>query len=190
MSFSPGAFLAVDVDNLLISAAKAGQDFRGYSLLDGFENMFAWLKTFAEISCVHFYLSMAQCIRNDELFQGLWEKYRDEFIFEIIYCPRKRVPSTGKLADDVDKHLIVHARQMMRLLSLDVRYFCLASGDLDYSPLLWNLKREMGTRIAFAIGSESSFSGAYRQMNLVAQHPKTGEDLIHYFLPRQIQQKQ
>ncbi len=181
----PGAAIAVDVDNLLISSAKAGQDFRGYSLRAGFENMFAWVRTYAEILCVHFYLSMAQCIRNDELFQELWEKYRDQFIFEIIYCPRKRSVETGKLADDVDLHLIDHTQKMAGLLYPHMHYFCLASGDLDYSPMLWGLKRKDEIEIAFAIGSESSFSGAYRQMNLVAKHPLTGEDLIHYFSPRE-----
>lgn len=181
----PGVAIAVDVDNLLISSAMAGQDFRGYSLGAGFENMFAWARTYASILCVHLYLSMAQCIKNDELFQELWEKYKDQFTFEIIYCPRKRSAETGKLVDDVDKHLIDHTRKMVGLLYPAINYFCLASGDLDYSPMLWDLKRKEGVEIAFVIGSESSFSGAYRQMNLVAKHSLTGEELIHCFSPRE-----
>lgn len=181
----PGIAIAVDVDNLLISSAKAGQDFRGYSLRAGFENMFAWVRTYAEIVCVHFYISMAQCIKNDELFQEFWEKYKDKFLFEIVYCPRKRSAETGKLVDDVDQHLIDHTRKMIDLLHPAVMYFCLASGDLDYSPMLWELKRKENLCIAFVIGSESSFSGAYRQMNLAAKHPLTGEELIHCFSPRE-----
>lgn len=182
----PGIVIAVDVDNLLISSAMAGQDFRGYSLKAGFENMFAWVRTFAEIVCFHLYLSMSQCIKNDELFQGLWEEHKEEFIFEIIYCPRKRSAETGKLVDDVDQHLIRHTKQMIGLMYPAIRYFCLASGDLDYSSLLWELKRREKLEITFAIGSESSFSGAYRQMeNLTAKHPLTGKELIHYFSPRE-----
>ncbi|MEK7658833.1 MAG: hypothetical protein AAB352_03135 [Patescibacteria group bacterium] len=185
MESSPGAIIAVDVDNLLISSAAAGQDFFGYDLRAGFENMFAWVRTFADIVCLYLYLPMDQCIKNDELFQELWEKYRKEFIFELIYCPKKRSQETGKLVDDVDQHLIDHTKRMVDLLYPAVTFFCLASGDLDYSPLLWELKRKEKLEIAFAIGSERSFSGAYRQMNLVAKHPSTGKELIHYFLPRE-----
>lgn len=178
----PGIAIAVDVDNLLISSAMAGQSFRGYSLKSGFENMFSWIREFAEIKCVYLYMSLSQCITNDEMFQELWDKYKDKFVFEIIYCTRKK--SKEGLVDDVDQHLIDHTQRNLDLLGDQIKYFCLASGDLDYSPLLWDLKRKNGLDIAFAIGSESSFSGAYRQMNLVANHPLTGDELIHYFLPR------
>jgi hypothetical protein len=73
---------------------------------------------------------------------------------------------------------------MIDLLYPTLNYFCLASGDLDYSPMLWELKRKEHLEICFAIGSENSFSKAYRQMAIVAKHPQTGEDLIHYFSPR------
>lgn len=179
----PGIAIAIDVDNLLISSAMAGQSFRGYSLRLGFENMFSWIREFAEIKCVYLYMSMSQCITNDELFQEFWGKYKEKFVFEIIYCPRKKFE--GKLIDDVDQHLIDHTKKLIDLFGQHIKYFCLASGDLDYSPLLWELKRKSNLDIAFVIGSESSFSGAYRQMNLVAKHPLTGDDLIHYFLPRQ-----
>jgi len=178
----PGIAIAVDVDNLLISSAMAGQNFRGYNLKSGFENMFSWIGEFARIKCVYLYMSLSQCITNDELFQELWEKYKEKFAFEIIYCTRKK--SEGALIDDVDQHLIDHTKKLSVLLGEQIKYFCLASGDIDYSPLLWDLKRENGLNIVFVIGSESSFSGAYRQMNLVAKHPLTGDELIHYFLPR------
>jgi len=180
----PGVAIAIDVDNLLISSAMAGQKFNGYAGTEvGLENMFAWARTFANIICVHLYLPMAQCLKNDEVFQRLWEKYKDQFIFEIIYCPKKRAEN-GTLIDDVDRHLVNHTKKMVDLLCPTLGYFCLASGDLDYSPMLWDLKREKHLEICFAIGSKNSFSKAYRQMAIVAKHPSTGEDLIHYFSPR------
>jgi len=181
----PGIAIAVDVDNILISSAMAGQEFNGYAGTEvGLENMFAWARTYADIVCVYLYLSMGQCIKNDDAFQRLWEKYKKQFIFEIIYCPKKRAEN-GVLIDDVDRHLVNHTKKIVDLLHPGLGYFCLASGDLDYSPMLWDLKREEKLEIAFAIGSEDSFSKAYRQMNIVAKHPSTGEDLIHYFSPRE-----
>jgi hypothetical protein len=182
----PGIAIAIDVDNLLISSAMAGQKFNGYAGTEfGLENMLAWARTFANIICVHLYLPMGQCIKNDDAFQRLWEKYKNQFIFELIYCPKKRVES-GVLIDDVDQHLVNHTKKMVDLLYPPLNYFCLASGDLDYSPMLWDLKRKKHLEIAFVIGSENSFSKVYRQMGLAAKHPSTGEDLIHYFSPRTI----
>lgn len=179
-----GALLAIDVDNLFISSAMAGQDFRDYSLNEGFKNLFSWLDTFSDLVAVHCYLSPAQSIKNDELFHELWRQYHTRCLFEVIYCPRE-MSDAARYIDRVDDHLIDHTQKMADLLYGQIRYVCLASGDLDYSALLWGLKREKGLEIAFALGSEHSFSKAYRQMNLVAKHPHTGEDLIHYFSPRE-----
>ncbi|MDD3072367.1 MAG: NYN domain-containing protein [Candidatus Pacebacteria bacterium] len=176
------AAIAIDVDNLLISSAMAGQKFKGYNLKSGFENMIAWVRTFSDILCVHLYISFAQCLRNDDLFHDLWEEYKNEFVFEIIYCPKRK--EEGGKKDNVDQHLIDHTKRMVSLWTPETKYFCLGSGDLDYSSLLWKLKREHEKEIAFILGSKRSFSGAYRQMDLVGKHPISNEDLIHYFLPR------
>lgn len=175
--------IAIDVDNLLISSAEAGQPFQGYSMRSGFENMFAWLRSFAVIDRIYLYVSMGQCLKHDELFHEIWEKCKGDFIFEMVYCPRRRSEETGGLVDNVDQHLIWHTRRMAPSFQ-GIEYFCLASGDLDYSPMLWELKREFGLKIGFILGSKRSFSGAYKQMKLAGTHPRTGEELIHYFLPR------
>lgn len=182
--WQPGLAMAIDVDNLLISSARAGQGYREYSLRAGFDNMIHWVQTFANIVCVHLYMPASQCTRNDELFHALWEQYKKDFLFEIVYCPKKIDPVTGKVVDNVDQHLIDHTRFLIPMLGRSVDYFCLTSGDLDYSPLLWWLKRERKKAIAFAVGSKSSFSKAYESMGLVSKHPSTGEDLVHLFKPK------
>lgn len=181
-----GVIVAIDADNLLISSAEAGQAFEGYEGPEvGFENMFNWIKTFGKILCVHIYISAFQSI-NDSIWNVLWEKYKDEFLIETIYCPRKR-PSTPKEKwDNVDAHLIEHSKRMVKLFGFQVNYFCLGAGDLDYSSLLCEFRRK-GIEIAFELGSKASFSRAYRQMKIMGTHPKTGEELIHVFLPRKIQ---
>ena len=183
MNKLPGIAIGVDVENLLIASAFAGQGFKGYSLEAGFENMFSWIRTFANIICVYLYIPIGQCSKNDEIFQRLWEKYKDKFIFEIIYCPKKR--KGGILVDDVDQHLIDHTKKIIELMWTEIEYFCLASGDLDYSSLLWHLKRKENLKISFIIGDENSFSKVYRQMRIADIHPKTGKELIHCFLPRE-----
>ena len=176
-----GTIVAIDVDNLLISSARAGQRFERYSLMAGFEKMFEWIQSFGKILAVHFYMPSSQS-KNDELWNGLWEKFCGQFqFFETVYCPKTR-NETGKRADNVDCHLISHTKQLITLFPGQVKYFCLASGDLDYSSLLWELRRKE-IEIAFALGSERSFSDAYRQMKIAAKHPATGDELIYYFSP-------
>ena len=178
---SEGCMVAVDVDNLLISSAEAGQVYQGYDLLPGFISMFEWIQTYCKILCVHLYLPTSQ-FGSDALWHALWEKYKDEFIFELIHCPKKK-PGPREKPDNVDAHLICHSRRMVNLLGAEIRYFCLASGDSDYSPFLWQLKREKNIEISFAIGSEGSYSKRYRRTGITAKHPATGEELIHYFSP-------
>ena len=182
----PGVAVAVDVDNLLISTARAGHGWRGFSLKAGFENMFAWINTFGSIFCVYLYQPLSQCVPNDKVFHELWEKYKNEFVFEVIYCPKKISPETGKLIDNVDEHLIFHTERMVDSWGPKVQYFCLASGDRGYSPFLWNtIKRKHHLEIAFVVGSKSSFSKVYQQVSPTALHPQTGKELIHYFLPKE-----
>ena len=177
-----GVIIAIDVDNLMIAAAKAGQKSQGYDMEFGFKKMIDWVRTFGNILCMHLYMPATQSM-SDILWHKLWETYREEFLIEFIYCPKKRSESGGKRLDNVDDHLIDHTRKIANLFSGKVKYFCLASGDLDYSSLLWQLRREMNMEIAFALGSVISFSRAYRQMNITARHPLTGEELIYYFSP-------
>ncbi len=190
MDAKPGAAIAIDVDNLLISSFATATFLGGwntFSLQTGFENLFAWVETFASISCVYLYVPMGQCLRNDDLFQKFWERFKDKTIFEMIYCPRRKTQD-GRLEDDVDRHLISHSPKIVRLMQPDVRYFILGSGDIDYSTMLWQLKRAMDIQIALAVGSEKSLSGAYRQMNnLIGKHPVTGEELVHLFVPHKKQ---
>ena len=177
-----GTIVAIDVDNLLISSAKAGQKFERYSLKSGFEKMFEWIKTFGQILAVHFYMPSSQST-NDELWSKLWEKYHSQFhFFETVYCPKTR-DENGKRIDNVDCHLINHTRKIIEVFPGQVKYLCLTSGDLDYSSMLLQLKREQDIKIAFALGSERSFSDAYRQMEIADKHPATGEELIYYFSP-------
>jgi hypothetical protein len=176
-----GVVVAIDVDNLLISAARAGQSYEGYSLKSGFEKMFEWIRTFGNILSIHLYLPASQSI-NDELWHELWERYHSRHIFETVYCPKRRSES-GRRVDDVDQHLITHTEHIIDLFGDQVGYFCLVSGDLDYSSFLWKLKRERNIEIAFAMGSEESFSKVYRQMNLATKHPVTSEELIYCFSP-------
>jgi hypothetical protein len=177
-----GVIAAIDADNLLISSREAGQKLEGYDLRTGFEKMFEWIRTFGKILAVHLYLPSSQSI-NDDLWNDLWEKYHAQFkFFETVYCPKTR-DERGKRIDNVDRHLIEHTTKLISLFPGQVKYFCLASGDLDYSSLLWELKRKQKIEIAFALGSEKSFSDAYRQMKIAAKHPATGADLIHYFSP-------
>ena len=180
----PGVIVAVDVDNLLISSREAGQGFTKYNLETGFRKMFEWIQTFAKILCVHFYLPASQS-GNDALWNTLWEEYRERFyFFEAIYCPKRKTENALRRTDDVDRHLIGHTIKLAEVFGDQVQYFCLGSGDLDYSPLLWQLKREREIKIAFAIGSEQSFSSVYRQMEIAAKNPVTNEELIHYFSPQ------
>jgi len=178
-----GVVVAIDVDNLLISSAEDGQKFKGYNLIFGFHRIIDWIKTFGKILCVHLYLPASQSV-NDSLWEDILDYYRNEFLLETIYCPKRGPIKDGKRADDVDRHLIDHTRKMVDLFGDKVRYFCLASGDSDYSPLLWSLKRERDLEIAFVIGSEDSFSKIYRQMGIAAKHPVTDEELIHLFSPQ------
>ncbi len=177
-----GVIVAIDLDNLLISSAQEGREFKGYSTRAGFHNMFEWIKGFSEIICAHIYLSSRtyQSL-NDQLWDGLWGEYKEEFLFGYVYCPKVSIGS--KLTDNVDNHLTYHTEKLAKIFADQTRYFCLAAGDLDYSPLLWRLKRNMGIEIAFAPGSQESFSNVYQQIKIAARHPKTGEELIHYFSP-------
>ena len=179
----PGAAVAIDLENILISSAEAGQTFEGYAGTEmGFENMFKWIRTFAEILCVYLYLPASQS-GNDHIWDRLWKKHKEEFLFEAIYCPRKTPQGPRERRDNVDEHLICHSKRILELFGSRVSYFVLASGDSDYSGFLWNLNN-MGLKIAFELGSEKSFSRIYRQVNLAATHPSTGAELIHYFSPR------
>ena len=178
-----GIIVAIDVDNLLISSAEDGQSFKGYDLFSGFKKSIEWIQTFGKILCIHFYLPSSQSI-NDSLWEALIERYKKDFLFETIYCPKRRDEITGLRIDDVDRHLMDHTKRMVSLFGSRVKYFCLASGDVDYSPLLWSLKRKRNLEVAFILGSEKSFSNAYRQMHVASIHPTTGRDLIYYFSPQ------
>jgi len=182
-----GVIVAIDVDNLLISSFEKGPEIEGYSLKAGFEKMFAWIETFGKILCVHLYLPRSQFTTNDSLFHSLWEEYKERFILEIIYCPKRKVEDLRKKVDNVDSHLICHTQKMVDIFGDQTGYFCLVSGDIDYSPLLWELRRERNIEIAFAFGSEKSFSKVYRQMKIVAKHPITGEELTYCFSPHKEQ---
>ncbi len=175
------AMVAIDVDNLLISSAKAGQKVKGYSLITGFENFFQWISSFAEISSLYLYVSFSQCLKNEQFFQELREKYKDQFIFELVFCPRKR--EGKRKIDTVDEHLINHTKHLFEM-GIRPEYFCLGSGDVDYSSFLWELKRRYETEIAFLIGSESSFSRVYRDSGALGTCPRTNEPLIHLFKPQ------
>lgn len=179
-----GTMVAIDVENLLISSFMKGPEAEGYSLKAGFEKIIRWVQSFGKILCVYLYLPRSQCItsESDLLFHNLWEEYEEEFIFELIYCPKKK--SIGrKKTDTVDSHLASHTRKMVDIFGEQVKYLCLVSGDIDYSPLLWKLRREKNIEFAFAFGSEQSFSKVYRQMKIIAKHPITGEELTHCFSP-------
>ncbi len=192
-----GAVVAIDVDNLLISFAGAGEipgfkeglkkkpkdlSWLGkFSIKAGFENSFNWIGTFGNILCVHFYFGRSQ-IMKDELWHDLWSEYKEEFLIESVYCPRKK-PDIREKPDNVDIHLIEHSRRMIDLYSDRVEYFCLMSGDSDYRPLIWDLRKKE-IKIAFVLGSEKSFSGVYRDVQVAGIHPATGEELVHYFAPR------
>ena len=178
-----GVIVAIDVDNMLISSAKAGQKLERYDSQIGFEKMFEWIQTFGKILAVHFYMPSSQSI-NDELWHKLWAKYHSQFhFFETVYCPKVRSELNKRRIDNVDCHLIAHTKKIIEVFPDQVKYFCLASGDLDYSSLLLQLKKEQKIEIAFALGSERSFSDVYRQMEVAAKHPATGEELIYYFSP-------
>lgn len=184
-----GVVVAIDADNLLISSAQAGQGFKGYSLEIGFENMFNWIESFGKILCIHLYLSKFQCDNNEDLWNSLWERYSGKFLFESIFCPRQRMVPDGTAAygakrDTVDNHLIYYTKKMAKKFDCQARYLCLAAGDIDYSSLLWEVKRKMGLEIAFALGSEESFSKVYRQVEIAGKHPFTHEELIYYFTPQ------
>lgn len=183
-----GIIYAIDVDNLLIASAMQGQQAQGYSLETGFQKMFDWGRAFGKILRVDFYLSPDRCTQNDSLWNTLWKRYRNDFHVSFHNCP-KTVTSGEKghrrrKRDNVDHHLIYNTIEIVRNLDNQAKYFCLASGDIDYSPLLWDLKRDHRFEIAFALGSEKSFSNIYRSMNIVAKHPTGDEELIHYFSPQ------
>ena len=174
--------VAIDVDNLLISSAMGGQKFKGYSLKCGFQKMFRWIETFGDISQVHFYLAKEQS-NNDSLWHNLWENYKDKFHFTYTYCPKRRSEKTGKKIDNADNHLIYDVTRITSQGKDTIKYLCLASGDVDYSGLVWSLKRDLNINIAFIIGSEQSFCPVYRQMQVIGKHPLSGEELVHYFSP-------
>ncbi len=201
-----GAIVAIDVDNLLISFMEAGEipGFKEglkknpkdltwlgkFSIKAGFENAFNWIKTFGQILCVHLYLPYSQAA-DDPLWHGLWKEYIDEFLIEAIYCPKKPIdtrktkkkfPAEEK-PDNVDAHLIEHTKRLINLYGDEVGYFCLMSGDSDYGQLLRELiKKEI--KIAFVLGSKKSFSSAYKEGRVASMHPKTNEELVHFFAPR------
>jgi len=176
-----GSFVSVDLENMMYSSADAGQVPEGYDLMEGFTNMFEWIKTFSRILCANIYLPVSQ-FGSDSLWHKIWKKYKDEFTIAFIHCPRKE-PGIREKADDVDAHLIYHSKQIVDILGSQVKYFVLASGDRDYAEMLWGFRRKC-IEIAFALGSEKSFSQSYRRTGIVAKNPITGEDLIHYFSPR------
>lgn len=202
-----GVIVAIDVDNLLMSFDEAGEFgpgykkairkkpkdlswLRGFSIRAGFENAFEWIKTFGEILCVHFYMPYTQ-YTNDSIWHAIWEKYNEGFPVEAIYCPRKvmdirdigKIKKSEEKLDNVDAHLIRHTERLMDLYGNRVGYFCLMSGDSDYRPLIWQLRKKE-IKIAFVLGSEKSFSSVYRDIQIAGIHPATGEELVHYFAPR------
>ncbi|MBI1866339.1 MAG: NYN domain-containing protein [Candidatus Staskawiczbacteria bacterium] len=175
---------AIDADNLIMSSAKKGPGFKEYhSIMIGFERMFNWMESFAKILRIDVYLPPSRCIDNP-MWNNLWEKCRKEFFLNYVYCPKKKPKSLWEKKDNVDAHLIEKTEEIAKNYNGKFHYFCLASGDRDYSPLLWQLKREADVEIAFAIGSESSFSKTYRQTGIVARHPINNEELVHYFSTR------
>jgi hypothetical protein len=201
-----GVVVAIDVDNLLISFMEGGeipgfkeglrqkpQDLTWlgkFSIKAGFENVFNWIKTFGQILCVHLYLPYSQTA-NDALWHGIWQDYKNEFLVEAIYCPKKPIDTrragkdrpTDEKPDNVDAHLIEHTKKMIELYGDKVGYFCLMSGDSDYGQLLRQLiKQEI--KVAFVLGSKKSFSSAYKEGRVAGIHPETKEELVHYFAPR------
>lgn len=176
-----GVIVAIDLDNLLISSAEAGQKFKDYSTEAGFHNIFNWIFEFGKILCVHMYLSCGTYqYLNDTIWHNLWKRYEKKFLFECIYCPR--IIFEGKLQDNVDNHLISHTMKMAGIFADKAKYFCLGSGDKGYTALLWDLKN-MDMEIAFAVGSERSFARSYKRLKIAGKHPETGKELIHYFSP-------
>lgn len=181
-----GVVVAIDLDNLLISSLDESEEVEGFSIEAGFEQMFEWIRTFGKtILCVYFYLPRTQRLTNEALLHNLWEKYKDKFIIEAVFCPKRKPVGPLQKEDNVDNHLIVHTEKVINFLGDRVEYFCLASGDIDYSPFLHRLKREKKIKLAFVIGSERSFSAMYRQMKIIAKHPATNEELVHHFSPYQ-----
>lgn len=180
--FAEGIIVAIDADNLLITSAKKGVEFKNYDLMAGFEKMFSWMD-FGKIICVNVYLPSWQIYSKNDLWHDLWQKYRKEFPFKYVYCPKKKPANRWEKKDNVDAHLIADTKELVKLYARQAKYFCLASGDKDYSPLVWDLKRENDIQIAFAVGSEDSFSNTYRQAKTIAKHPVTGLELVHYFSP-------
>jgi len=180
---SDGVLVAIDVDNILIAAAKAGIDFKNYDRMAGFERMFSWIESFGKILSVQFYMSPSQINLHNDFWNSLWEKYHEKFALQYIYCPKRKPANRWEKRDNVDAHLIKGASELIKLYAGQTKYFCMASGDKDYSSLLWDVKRS-GTEIAFVVGSETSFSNTYRQSGIIGKHPTTGQELVHYFLPR------
>lgn len=178
-----GIVVAVDVDNILIATARAGVDFKNYDRMAGFERMFDWIESFGKILSVQFYMSPSQINLHNDFWNALWEKYHDKFPFQYNYCPKKKPQNRWEKKDNVDAHLIRGTSELVKLYSQQIGYLCLASGDKDYSSLLWDVKRS-GINISFVVGSEISFSQTYRQSGIIANHPITGQELVHYFLPQ------
>lgn len=177
-----GVIVSVDVDNLVISAASAGQKIRGHSLMAGFENMFDWIiRSVGQILCAHFFMPQTQCLVNEDMWNELWQKHKDQFLIGTIFCPKVR-DLDGQKKDNVDAHLVQHTKRMIDLFRPE--RLILGSGDCDYSTLVWDLKRDEGVETAFVIGSELSFSKLYRNTGAVAKNPETGEELVHYFVPQ------
>jgi len=180
---SCGVIVAVDVDNLIISAAGAGQKIKGYSLMAGFENMFAWIsQAVGQILCVHFFMPQTQCLVNEDIWNELWQKYKSQFFIGMVFCPKVR-DFEGRKKDNVDAQLIEHTKKMMELFGQRVKCLVLGSGDCDYSRFVWDLGRE-GIKTAFIIGGEMSFAKLYRSTEAVAKNSETGKELVHCFVPQ------
>ena len=177
-----GAIVAIDASNLLISSRTAGQKVKRYSRKAGFDRGFQWIETFGTILSVNIYINQQES-NDDSLWGNLWSKYKDKFHFEFHYCPAQRSEKSGEKKDNVDEHLIYDTKEVVKRYINSIGYFCLWAGDLDYSPLLWQLKQDHGIEIAFVLGSKSSFSRTYEQVKVFGQHPDDGKALVYYFSP-------
>ena len=175
--------IAIDVENLLLSAPQKGRRFHGYSVVAGFINLFDWAETIGVIERVDFYLPPKQGVWLNQVWHDLSESCNSRFHTDFHVCPVTKVEGVAGTRDNVDKHLEYHTRHIMENLGNKVTHFILGSGDIDYSGLLWWLKQERGMQIGFALGSELSFSRVYKEMHIISSHPRSAEELIHYFNP-------
>lgn len=165
------ALVLVDWENIKVTIAKEGNfDPHRFSMAVGVHKLISWTKSEAiEIFETFLFAPLDTLYSDYQMFH--------EFGFTIVTCPR--IPlAAERRTDTSDWQLIKSGKRW--ITHPDVTHLCLASGDIDFLPLVQEAK-EKGLKFMVSAASEKALSSRLREeanKSLI-----TNEKMVHIFDP-------